>query len=96
MRKYADGRIFTGDQAFKLGFVDQLGDLEAAKTKVIAMAQKRFKKVKSDTPVEVYDKPQSFSELFSGMTSNVMPKAEIYNNLPFSVRHPMQPLWVME
>ncbi|HPL64521.1 MAG: signal peptide peptidase SppA [Syntrophales bacterium] len=38
MKEYADGRIFTGRQALKLGLVDSLGDLESAVRTVAELA----------------------------------------------------------
>jgi protease-4 len=37
--QYADGRIFSGEQAYKYGFVDELGNWETAKDRVMKLAQ---------------------------------------------------------
>jgi protease IV len=37
--QYADGRIFSGEQAFKLGFVDELGNWERAKERALKLAE---------------------------------------------------------
>jgi protease IV len=37
--QYADGRIFSGEQAFKYGFVDELGNWETAKDRVLKLAE---------------------------------------------------------
>ncbi len=55
---YADGRILSGQQAFELGFVDELGGFDAA-----------FDRAKSLVGIEnanliAYEKPFSFSSLF--------------------------------
>jgi protease IV len=36
--QYADGRIFSGEQAFKHGFVDELGNWETAKERALKLA----------------------------------------------------------
>ncbi len=37
--KFADGRVFTGQEAYKLGLVDTLGDIKTARDKLIKMAK---------------------------------------------------------
>ena len=36
--QYADGRIFSGEQAYKYGFVDELGNWETAKERALTLA----------------------------------------------------------
>jgi len=36
--QYADGRIFSGEQAYKFGFVDELGNWETAKERALTLA----------------------------------------------------------
>jgi protease IV len=36
--QYADGRVFSGEQAYKYGFVDELGNWETAKQRALALA----------------------------------------------------------
>jgi len=36
--QYADGRIFSGEQAYKYGFVDELGNWETAKDRALTLA----------------------------------------------------------
>lgn len=96
LKKYADGRIFTGKQAKELGFVDELGDLYKAKEVAIKMAQARFKGVKDSIDVEEYDKPRTVSEFLLEMSTNLKPEVGIKEEIPFSVSHPNQPLWIME
>jgi protease-4 len=38
VKKIADGRVFTGEQALKIGLVDQLGDLEDAEKTAASLA----------------------------------------------------------
>lgn len=42
LRAYADGRIFTGRQAEKLGFVDAIGGMDVAQKMIERMAQEKF------------------------------------------------------
>ncbi|MFO0724776.1 MAG: signal peptide peptidase SppA [Myxococcota bacterium] len=47
VRRYADGRVFTGRQAHNLGFVDELGGLDAAAKRALFMAEEKKAKDKS-------------------------------------------------
>jgi protease-4 len=55
MKEYADGRIFTGRQALKLGLVDSLGDMDAAVRVVAELAGIKGK------PDVVYPKEKGIS-----------------------------------
>jgi protease-4 len=96
LKANADGRILTGEQALQVGLVDELGDLYKAKEVARKLAQKRFKNVKDDIPVENYDRPRTFSEFLTEISNKVQPKAALNMDFPFSVQHPNVPLWVME
>ena len=95
IKEFADGRIFTGQWAFENGFVDKLGDLFEAEEIAKKLACKRFKDV-SDPKVEIYDKPQDFSEFIMEATGRIMPKSLVKEGLPASMSYPKQPLWLME
>jgi protease IV len=58
-KEFADGRVLTGKQAFQLGFVDELGDFEAA--------VKRARKLSRipDANLIRYQEPFSVANLFS-------------------------------
>lgn len=96
LKAYADGRILSGQQAYEIGFVDELGGLYEAKKLAIKMAKKKFRNVKDSIDFIEYDKPQTLSEFLTEMKLSVIPKASITEQLPFSMSHPNQPLWVME
>ncbi|MEW5822126.1 MAG: signal peptide peptidase SppA [Cyanobacteriota bacterium] len=96
LRENADGRIFTGQQALKIGLVDELGDLDKAKIIALKLAKKRFKNVKDTIDFEIYDKPQTFAEILLEIKSSVIPKSSMDQAIPFSVKYPNQPLWIME
>ena len=67
LKNYADGRIFTGRQAHKLGFVDAIGDIDTAKEMIEKMAQERFNNKLSAKLVN-YSRKSSFTEYFSSLT----------------------------
>jgi protease-4 len=96
LRKVADGRILTGQQAYEIGLIDELGDYEKAREITVKLAQKRFKNVKDSIPVEIYDRPQTLSEYLVELTNNLKPEASFGIDLPFSAKNPNVPLWVME
>ncbi len=56
---YADGRVFSGEKAFQLGFVDENGDFDAALSRAQALA-----KVKNANVIE-YERPFGFGDIFS-------------------------------
>ncbi len=93
--QYADGRIFTGTQAQKLGFVDNIGGLEEAKKGIREIVQKKFG-IRRKVPIVQYNSPSGLNLLFSGLSSN-MNKMNTFNNyMPFSTKYPRQPLVVWE
>lgn len=96
LREYADGRIMTGEQAYKIGLVDDLGGSYEAEKILVELAQKRFKNIPDDIEFVTYDKPQSFSEIFVEMSSKLKPEVGIDKQIPFSMTHPNQPLLIME
>lgn len=57
VRRYADGRVFTGRQAKTLGFVDELGGLDAAARRAVWMAEERRAKEKGKEPEHSSDDP---------------------------------------
>lgn len=91
LKKYADGRVLTGEQAKKLGFIDKLGGLYDAKTDIRKMAG-----VGASTPVTNYNKPTGFSEMFFGVAQSIMPNKKMESILPLSLNYPHQPLFMWE
>lgn|GEM_PF-300241 len=57
VRRYADGRVFTGRQAKTLGFVDELGGLDAAARRAVWMAEERRAKEREKEPEHTKDDP---------------------------------------
>ena len=91
LTKYADGRVFTGSQAKKLGFIDETGDMDTAKIMIEKMIQQKFNN-KLRTKLINYNKKSSFGEYFSGLTeyslsrnikfSDIIPTSMILNRRP--------------
>ncbi len=96
LKKYADGRIFTGEQAFKYGFVDYLGDLSRAKEGVRQMAKEKFPFIADDIPVVDYNKPKGFGDLLFKISGNNSIAGSFESMLPLSRRYPRQPLFIWE
>lgn len=96
LKKYADGRVLTGDQAKKLGFIDKLGGLYEAKADIRKMAKKKFPAISADIPVTSYNKPTGFSEMFFGSVESIMPRKNLESYMPLSLSCPRQPLFMWE
>lgn len=76
VRKYADGRIFTGRQAKNLGFIDKLGTYQDA----IDLAG-RITGIGANPPVVKEEKEQFWDLITKGM-SNI-----IFKGMEFSLPH---------
>lgn len=76
VRKIADGRIFSGSQALKLGLVDELGDLEDAIKVAAKMAG-----IKGEPEVVSKKEKSPILELLNGKipdgVSRIIPKIEL-------------------
>ncbi len=77
VRKVADGRIFSGKQALKLGFVDALGGLEDALEAAAKLGgiEKR--------PLEVIEQQEKFTleDFISGIVQDVIPRSLTNNSI---------------
>lgn len=100
LRQKADGRVFTGQQAVQLGFVDALGGIYEAQEAVNKMAKEKFG-LHSSLPLVPYNMPSGLGELLFGATDSIFPNkgisAELKKEiLPMSQKFPHQPLFVWE
>ncbi len=96
LKQYADGRIFTGEQAQKLGFVDSLGGTFEAKEALNKMAKVKFE-LKKDLPLVPYNKPTGLSEFLSGLSESLFPNnISMKTLLPISSRYHHKPLYLWE
>jgi protease-4 len=86
LNKYADGRIFTGKQAVKLGFVDSIGGIDEA--------EEMMKKILSTDNIQFVEYGNANSFLQSlGLNQ----QSNIYNNiLPSSIKYAKKPLYLWE
>ena len=77
-KSYADGRVFSGKQAFDLGFVDELGNFDQA----VERAQELGGVTNAD--LVQYRAPMSFSSLFRifGQTHAPAIKVDLGVELP--------------
>ena len=96
LKEYADGRVLTGEQALKLGFVDNLGGLYEAKSGIRKMAHQKFPSVSENISVTPYNKPTGFSQMLFGATETIMPHKNLESLMPLSLNYPRQPLFMWE
>lgn len=57
VRRFADGRIFSGRRAYELGLVDQLGGLHDAAKHALVLVEERRAKEAGEAPEAVEDEP---------------------------------------
>lgn len=109
IQSVADGRIVLGSQAVELGLVDELGDRTHAEQVLNQLVVERFKLPKTTKlPVVDYQETPNFFNLFgfpimaqmaqwTGLPAGSVQGAQLQEQvLPFSLRYPNQPLWIME
>ncbi len=88
--KYADGRIFTGEEAKQLGFVDTLGGIDDAYASFKSIYGKEY-------PLVNYGKSSSFAEFFSSLSESKFSKpSKMEQMLPFGMSHRNQLLYMWE
>lgn len=96
LKENADGRVFTGRQAQKLGFVDELGDIDTAQKMIEKMAQEKFSN-SYKAKLIYYNKKGSFSEYVSGFAEYGSKSAvKMDDFLPSSVILNKRPLYLWE
>lgn len=97
LKNYSDGRVFTGEQAQKLGFIDQLGGLEESQTAINKMAKSKFKGLRGELPLVQYNMPTGLGGFLFGVSESILPKKDLTSNFtPLSTKYPHQPLFVWE
>lgn len=96
LKKYADGRVFTGEQAYKLGFIDKIGDLTDAQECIKSMINEKYH-TKSNVVLVQYNKAISVSELLFGATENLFGENKIISTMvPISTQLSKKPLYLWE
>ncbi len=96
LKNYADGRVFTGRQAQRIGFVDSIGDIDTAKDTIEKMAQEKFN---NDLPAKLinYNRKSTFSEYFSSFAEyNAKTNLQITDFIPTSMILTRKPLYLWE
>jgi len=95
LKKYADGRIFTGAQAYKYGFVDMLGDLELGQIIAAQMASERFHRDFTKLPLVNYNAQSNFSQMLFGATESLF-QSDLKSYFPISMNMSKKPLYLWE
>lgn len=96
LKENADGRIFTGRQAFELGFADALGGMDIAQTMIEKMAQEKFSNLLSAKLVN-YNKKSTLSEyLYSISEYNSKTNFQLFSFIPKSFILNRRPLYLWE
>ncbi len=102
IRAVADGRVVIGEDALKVGLVDELGGLEDAKKLLQEMAAKRFDISNPEKlTLQEYETTFSIWQIL-GLSANLdlklpnMSAPEPKDMLPASMRYANRPLWLME
>lgn len=91
LKNYADGRIFTGEQAKNLGFVDEVGTMEDA-YKSLNYIISPHKKI----PLVPYGKASGLSEVLTNMQESIAPSDLTKSMVPFSMKHSHKLLYIWE
>ena len=89
LKKYADGRVFLGDEAYELGFVDKLGSQYDAQ--ILASEMAGYDKT---LPVVSYNKSSAFNSFLTSLEGKLFPA--VNKVLPFSYTHSSRPLLIWE
>ncbi len=96
LKQNADGRVFTGRQAQKLGFVDITGDIDTASQMIEIMARQKFSNSLKVKLVD-YSKQNSFSNYFSSFAEYESKNNSILKSLlPSSMILSKRPLYLWE
>lgn len=97
LKQYADGRIFTGNQAYKLGLVDQIGDLYTAKNVINAMINQK-NRTHSEIELVPYNKMNSLNELLFGASESLFGgnSVSVESLVPASIKYSKTPLYLWE
>lgn len=94
LKANADGRVFTGRQAVKLGFADAIGGMDVAQKMIEKMAQEKFYNSLAAKLV-IYNKKSTISEYLYGISeynskndiklSDFIPKSMLLNRRPLYI-----------
>lgn len=102
IKAVADGRVVTGRQAIAAGLADEIGDQDYAYTVLDTLAKERFHlKGKERLPLESDEGSFNLLGMLGLQAQSIgsvskSPAAIAAKMLPFSMRYPNQPLWILE
>jgi len=91
LKMYADGRVFTGEQAKNLGFVDELGTIEDTYKAVNSVVSPHKK-----LPLVPYGKMSGLSEVLMNIEESIAPYDMTKAVMPFSMKHSHKLLYIWE
>lgn len=108
LRSIADGRVVTGQQGYQLGLVDKLGDIHEAHLLLDELA-KEHHGLGGEEPLPLEESTDgskilryinmlgaAFSPVVASQSSSSTLGQMMEQSIPFSMKHPNQPLWLME
>lgn len=91
LKFYADGRVFTGEQAKALGFVDETGGIEETYDAINNLVSPHKK-----LPIVPYNKSYGLSEIFTNIEQSIAPRDLTREMVPFSIKHSHKLLYIWE
>lgn len=102
IKAVADGRVVHGVQAVEVGLADEVGDIDRAYEIIDQMAKERFN-LRGTERLPLITLEDTYTVLdFLGLSVKIprlhLPMAAdpMTEAIPFSMRYPNQPLWIME
>jgi len=107
IRAVADGRIVLGTVAKEEGLVDEIGDIDAAYTRLDKLAR-QFHRLNAHgetrLPLKDFSNKESLMELLgiplNEALARLIPQAhmgpDFSRSIPLSLQYPKQPLWMLE
>ncbi len=96
LKKYADGRVFTGKMAKTIGYVDETGDIDTAKDMIEQMAKEKFKNELKAKLIS-YNKRSTLTDYFSGLTEySFQGSLKLTDIVPTSMILSRKPLYLWE
>ena len=96
LKTYADGRIFNGEQAQQLGFIDDLGGLYEAHLLTTAMAKEKFHLLDKEIPLVSFNRPAGISNFLFNVSESFMPQKNFDAIIPFSTKNSHKTLYLWE
>jgi protease IV len=100
IKAVADGRVVVATEALKAGLVDKIGDEHDAYKLLVSLVQQTKPGVRDDIPLEDVDDRNRLMDWLGISATAFMPAKPAvlpaWADVPFSAKHPNQPLWMVE